>query len=275
MGARIVLIALSLAYTVYAADDTPGWLKDLAGASLQEYGARVNTVILFNEEHTTMNDSGRLTTTTRTAMKILTRQGAEPIFFDEYDTASGKVRDFRAWMVAPTGKVKKYGKDEIVDVACVENEVYNQCRRRLVSGKRDADAGSIFAYESTVERRSFSNQLLFHFQESSPVRLARFTVTLPAGWEVKTASFNGAPREATPGGGTYTWQMENLPAIEREAAAPGFLTLVPWVGVSLLGNTGVHTVSSWPQAAKLLTELNESQAEPNDAITTKARALTE
>ena len=178
-------------------------------------------------------------------------------------------------MIAPSGKVKKYGKDEILDIACVENDVYNQCRRRLVSGKHDAEAGSVFGYESTVDRQSFSNQFLFHFQESSPVRLARFMVTVPAGWEVKTASFNGAPLEAAPAGGTYTWQMENLPAIEREAAAPGFLTLVPWVGVSLFGDAGGHTVSSWPQAAKLLTELNEGQAEPNEAITAKAKALTE
>jgi hypothetical protein len=127
-----------------------------------------------------MGDSGKLTTTTRAAIKVLTRQGTDPVFFDEYDTASGKVRDFRAWMIAPSGKVKKYGKDEILDVACVENDVYNQCRRRLVSGKRDAEASSVFGYESTVDRQSFSNQLLFHFQESSPVRLARFIVTVPA-----------------------------------------------------------------------------------------------
>jgi hypothetical protein len=275
MVGRIAVIALALASPGYAADDTPGWLKDLASATLPQYGAKVNAVVLFNEEHTTMGDSGKLTTTTRTAMKILRRQGAEPVFFDEYDTAGGKVRDFRAWMIAPSGKVKKYGKDEILDVACVENDVYNQCRSRLVSGKRDAEVGSVFGYESTVDRQSFSNQLLFHFQESSPVRLSRFMVTVPTGWEVKTTSFNGAPPEAAPAGGTYTWQMENLPAIEREVAAPGFLTLVPWVGVSLFGDAGGHAVSSWPQAAKFLTELNEGQAEPNGAITAKAKALTE
>ena len=41
-------------------------------------------------------------------------------------------------MIAPSGKVKKYGKEEILDVACAENDVYNECRRRMVSGKRAA-----------------------------------------------------------------------------------------------------------------------------------------
>jgi hypothetical protein len=144
MSARIALIAVSLACACHAADDTPGWLREAATANLPQYPAKISAVVLFNEEHTTMGDSGKLTTTTRAAIKVLTRQGAEPVFFDEYDTASGKVRDFRAWMIAPSGKVKKYGKDEILDIACVENDVYNQCRRRLVSGKRDAEAGSIF-----------------------------------------------------------------------------------------------------------------------------------
>jgi hypothetical protein len=275
MRIKIVLLCMSLGCAGYAADDTPAWLKDLTGASLPQYEAKVNAVVLFNEEHTTVGDGGKLTTTTRSALKILTRQGAEPVFFDQYDTASGKVREFRAWMIAPSGRVKKYGKDEIVDVACAENDIYNQCRRRLVSGKRDAEAGAVFGYESTVESQSFSNQLLFHFQDSSPVRLARFLLTLPAGWEAKTASFNGAPRETAPSGRTYTWQMENLPALDREAAAPGFITLVPWVGVTLLGDSTGHAVASWPQAAKLLTELNDGQSEPNEAITAKAKALTE
>lgn len=268
-------IAIAAAVTPWAAkaDDTPGWLKELVSVNLQEYPAKVNRVILLNDEHTTAADSGKLTTTTHTAIKILNRQGADVVLFDQYDSGGGKVRDFRAWMVAPSGKVKKYGKDEILDVACVENDVYNQCRRRLVSGKRDADAGSIFAYQSTIEYQSFSNQLEFHFQESSPVRLARFLITVPEGWELKSQSFNGAPAGRAPSGGEYTWQMENLPAMELEPSSPSILTLAPWVGVNLLNPAGKHQTLSWPSAAKLLTELNDGQFETDEALAAKARSL--
>lgn len=257
------------------ADDTPGWLKELPSVNLQDYPANVNRVILFNEEHTTVADSGKLSTTTHTAVKILNRQGADVVFFDEYDSGGGKVRDFRAWMIAPSGKVKKYGKDEILDVACVENDVYNQCRRRLVSGKRDADVGSIFAYESTIEYQSFSSQLAFHFQESSPVRLARFLVTVPAGWALKSQSFNGAPAAQAPSGAAYTWQMANLPAMELEPSSPSMLTLAPWVGVNLLSPAGKRQTLSWPDTARLLTQLNDGQFEPDEALAAKARSLVE
>src|SRR6266566_8935565 len=119
----IAVAALLLPGIVCAADDTPAWLKDLPKLSLPAYPAKVNTVVLFNEEHTTALDSGRLTTTTRTAMKILARQGLDVTFFDQYDAKGGKVRDFRTWMISAAGKVKKYGKDEILDVACAQNDV--------------------------------------------------------------------------------------------------------------------------------------------------------
>jgi len=271
LHAAALLAAAS--YAASAADDTPAWLKELTSVSLPTYPNKVNAVVLYNEEHTTALDSGRLSTTTRTAVKILNRQGGDVIFFDSYDSASGKVRDFRAWMIAPSGKTKKYGKDEIIDAACAENDVYDQCRRRLVSGKRDAEAGAIFAYESTIEYQSFSNQLYFHFQDSMPVRLARFQVTVPQGWELKSRSFNGAPANPTPAGGTYTWQMGDLPQLELEPSSPSINTLAPWVGVNLLGPAFLHPILTWAEAAKLQVELNNGQAEPDEAMAAKARSL--
>ena len=273
-GLLVAALAL-LSAPAHGADDTPSWLKELSGMTLPQYPAKVNSVILLNEEHHTAAENGRLVTITRTAIKVLTLQGRDVLFFDEYDTRSGKVRDFRAWMVAPGGKVKKYGKDEIVDVACVENDVYNECRKRAVSGKRDAEVGAIFAYESTIEYESFSHEIFFHFQDSSPVRMARLIVTPPSGWEIKSASFNGAPAEVPPAAGAFTWQMENVPALERERLSPSVLTLAPWVGVTFLPPGDKHLPTSWSGLSRTLAELNAGQAEPNDAINAKARSLVE
>jgi len=271
---RFMMAFVLAAIAARAADDTPPWLKDLTGVTLAEYPAKVNTVVLFNEEHHSA-ENGRLVTVTRTATKVLTRQGREIVFYDSYDKRSGKVRDFRAWMIAPTGKVKKYAKDEILDIACADNDVYDECRKRLVSGSRDAEVGSIFAYESTIEYESFSKEVAFHFQDALPVRLARLVVSLPAGWEIKSASFNGAPAEPPPSGGAYTWQMENLPAMEDEPDSPSFVTLAPWVGVHLLPPGGQQTPVTWAGLSQVLTEFNEATAEPNDAIAAKAHALVE
>ena len=178
----------------FAADDAPAWLRDAAAVSVPQYPPKVNTVILFNEEQTVVSETGKLSTTTRTAIKFLARVGTDVTFFEQYDTASGKIREFRAWMIGPSGKVKKLGKEDIVDTACAENDIYNECRRRLVSGKRDAEVGSVFGYESTVEHQLYSNQLSFRFQDTSPVKLARFIVTVPRWMGVEESPFQrGAP----------------------------------------------------------------------------------
>ena len=46
-----------------------------------------------------------------------------------------------------------------------------------------------------------------------PVKLARFQVTAPSGFELKSFSFNGAPKGPASVARTYTWQMENLPEL--------------------------------------------------------------
>jgi len=98
---------------------------------------------------------------------------------------------------------------------------------------------------------------------------------MPAGWEIKSVSFNGAPAEPPPASGDYTWQMENLPAVELEPSSPSILTLAPWVGVTFLPPGDKHPPVTWTGLARVLTELNAGQAEPNDAIAAKARSLVE
>jgi hypothetical protein len=265
--------ALLLCFTAFAAEEMPAWLRQARDAAPGQYDAKVHAVVLLNEERAVVGDGGKVTTTTRTATRILHRQGSSVRYFEQYDTSGDRVRDFQAWMVSPAGKVKKFGKDEIVDAACAPNDVFNECRRRIVSGESDAEDGSVFAYEATVERKSFSSQMVFHFQDALPVCLARFQVVAPAGWTLKSAAFNGAPTQPSESGGVWTWQMENLAAIEIEPLAPSADSLAPWVGVNLVG-AGVRPVLTWPDASKLLAELNTGAADVTPAIAAKAKALT-
>ena len=271
MATRVLLAYLIVFGTATAAEDAPAWLRDLAGAHTGAYPSKVKSVLLLNEESNAVDGAGKITKTSRQAIKTLVRQ-VNVEFVEYYLTDSDKIRDFRAWVMAPSGKVKRYGKDEIIDAACAANDVFNQCRMRLVLGKGDAEPGAVFGYEATVEQRDFGSQLVFHFQHGQPVMLARFSVTVPSGTEIKAVAFNGAPQETASGSGTFTWQMENLAAIEHEPAAPSDKTIVPWVGVTLLG--GQRAATTWADAARWMAEINQSQFEPDEAITAKAKALT-
>ncbi|HEY3744527.1 MAG TPA: DUF3857 domain-containing protein, partial [Bryobacteraceae bacterium] len=268
---KLAVCAGLIAGAAFGAEDAPGWLKELANVPAQTYPSKVTAVMLLNDESNVIDETGKITRTARQAVRYISRQ-ADIQFVETYDTDGAKIRDFRAWVISASGKVKRYAKTEIVDVACAPNEVFDECRARVVFGKADAEPGAIFGYEAVVEERTFTNQLRFHFQDMLPVESARFSVTVPTGWEVKSREFNGAPKETASGPGVYTWQMSHVAAIEREPAAPSSLTLTPWVGVTVLG--GKLAVTSWPEAAKQMADINQTQFEPDDAITAKAKALT-
>ena len=48
-----------------------------------------------------------------------------------YLTKSGKVREMTAWLIRPNGFVKKYGKDQTVDVISDPNDIYDEYRVKI------------------------------------------------------------------------------------------------------------------------------------------------
>ena len=149
------------------------------------------------------------------AVKILTKEGAGAASGGEgYYTDSAKIRDFRAWMLYPSGNVKKYGKDDIVDASMTSadsGQLYSQGRVRMVSGKREADIGNVFGYEVVSEDKTVFAQEVYSFQSSLPVVVSRYVLTLPNGWNAKSVMLNYPPSlEPAVQGGVYTWQLNDL-----------------------------------------------------------------
>src|SRR5436305_3380398 len=107
-----------------ASDDVPAWLRQAASAGAPVYDKKVPAVVLYNECSVTVSDEGRVTTTTNYAVRVLTHEGRDAAFARAlYYTGSGKVRDFKAWLLRSTGDVKKYGKDETLDIALNADDV--------------------------------------------------------------------------------------------------------------------------------------------------------
>src|ERR1700742_1932586 len=99
--------------TVQAGDDAPAWLKQAAALTPPTYEKDVPGVVLWNDSHLSVDEDGRVVETTDYAIKILTREGrALARAVAGYETDSGKVKEIRAWLIRPSGEVKKYSKDE-------------------------------------------------------------------------------------------------------------------------------------------------------------------
>lgn len=274
------LLILLSASQAFAGEEVPAWLQQAVAQKAPAYDKKVPAVVLLREQGVTVGDDGRVVTTTTVVIRILAREGREEAVAHEvYVTDAGKVRDMHAWLMRSTGEVKKFGKDETMDVAAAMNDVYNEVRVKVIDASSQAGAGDIFAYQTVSEMRSVFSQLDFNFQENMPTLLSRYTLTLPAGWRASSVTFNSAKVEPTTSGASQTWELRNLPFIETEPASPKWANLVPRLAVSYFPasgtqNPGIRTFENWTDVARWMSELEDPQATINDDLAVKAQQLT-
>ena len=208
----LVLAGIALASPEIAfAIDPPPWLREAARSPVPTLDRNVPALVLLNDQRVTIDEEGRVLTATSYAVRVLTRAGRAAAEAGEvYRTDTGKVRDLHAWLIPSSGAAREYSKDDIVDAALVNNDVYNEARVKRITAGDEAQPGSVFGYESLSEDRAIFTQFEFQFQFGLPALISRFTVSVPNGWRVESVTFNHEPIRPVIKGSTYTWQLDNL-----------------------------------------------------------------
>jgi hypothetical protein len=263
-----------------ASDDAPAWLQQAAKTPVPAYEKDVPAVVLQREQRVTVTEDGRITTVIQFAVRVLIREGREYAQAREYyESDAGKVRELHAWLIRPSGPVKKYGKEDIVDAVEDPNDVYNESRFKAIDASKDADAGAVFGYQAITEERSVFSQDVWAFQNRLPAIVSRYVLTLPSGWTARTVTFNHEKIEPTISGASYTWELQNLPPIEPEPNSPRVTSLAPRIAVSYFppGDTqsaSFKAFSNWGEVSYWLAQLHDPQATLNDAMSEKVRQLT-
>jgi hypothetical protein len=280
---RVIRVIAALLFCVCglrgAVDDTPAWLRALAAEKLPAYGAKVPAVILLREKDIAVEETGRIVTTERFAVRVLNRAGAqEAEAVQVYLRDSGKVRDLKAWVISPSGDAHKLAKERYVDIALREDALYDDYRARIASATKECDPGAVFGYESVVEEKSVFTQLSFEFGDRVPVRVARMSLSLPAGWTAKGITLNHAPVEAAESGNGRTWELHDLPFYEPEPASPNFRSMQPRLAISFFpaagGSATGPSFAKWDDVSRWLSQLHDPQSMPDEAIAAKVRILT-
>ncbi|MDT7604661.1 MAG: hypothetical protein QOF61_2658 [Acidobacteriota bacterium] len=276
----LLLSALSASALARVGDDAPAWLTQAAAGSAPAYAQDVTAVVLVNDKRMEIAPDGRVTTTTTYVVRVLRREGRDYASARElYLTDTGKVREFHAWLLRPSGQMKKYGKDETLDFAAEPNDIYNEYRYKAILAKDDAEPGAVFGYQAVSEDRSIMSQEGWNFQSNLPTLVSRFTLALPTGWRASDVTFNHEKITPTVSGSTYTWELKNLPPIPEEPASPAWTNIVPRLAVSYFPAEGaqapnVRAFANWTDVSRWVTEISDASADSNDALATKAMQLT-
>jgi transglutaminase-like putative cysteine protease len=276
----VLLLAGGLAWS----KDIPDWVHEAGRQPLKsEYPVKVSAVVLFQEEHLGVDSDGRRTMTERRATKILQTGRHAPAAWREYNTKAGRIRDFRAWLLLPSGKEIEYGKNRIVDVAITNDKTpYDEERAKVIECEPAAPVGSVFAYEVTEDEATVFTTHPYLFQESEPVLVSRFVLTLPPGWEARGTVFNHAELQPKVEGNTYIWELRDLPWIADEEYSPSYLAMAPRLGVTyfpastakpeLVPFKDWHSVSAWQASfADPAAEVTPSIRAKSDELTSGAK----
>jgi hypothetical protein len=277
----LLLCALPLAANPpLPADDAPAWLRQAATSTVTtKYDAKVKAVTLHDESRVDVEEGGKITTTTFYALKILTKEGRASAIGDVmYETGAGKIKEMRAWIIRPSGEVKKFGKERVFDVMIDENDVYNEGRAQIVDASKDIDPGDVFGYEWVKEEKTVFMQFLWAFQGAHPSLSSSFTINVPAGWRANGVTFNHAKIEPTVSGNSYTWQMQDLGPVEREPSSPRLSSIVPRLAVNLMPPAGARTglgksFENWQDVARWNAEISDPQAVASPELTAKTQSL--
>ncbi len=282
MRAKILLSLLTLLTCIptFAGDEVPAWLRQAASISVPTYDKEVSAVTLHDEARVTVDETGKVVTVTTHAVRILSRDGRGEAFARTiYNTDSEKVKEMRAWMLRPTGQVIKYGKDQTIDGVVNDNDVYDEARRRMISGKDDAEPGAVFGYEIVVESKDIFAYFPWGFGDSHPVLSSNINVTVPTGWRAEGVFFNLPKIEPTVNGANYNWQARNLDGIKPESGSPTLANLVPRMVVRIFPPAGksaglLRTFETWTDVSLYMSEISDPQVQLDDALAGKARELT-
>jgi hypothetical protein len=255
--------------------DVPAWLQQAAKSSAPAYDKEVPAVVLHNDQAVNVSADGTMTVTTYYAVKLLNRNGrAVADAAAGYLQSSSKVKDIRGWLMRADGSVKFFGKDKVVDRVSDPDDIYNEYRVKSIDASEDADVGSIFGYETTVEEKPLFAQDSFNFQHRLPTLYSRYTLNLPTGWQASGVAFNAADLKPTVAGARYTWEMRDLAPIKPEPDSLSISNLAPRIAVSYFPTPGAaNTYESWRDVSKWYTELSASSLTIDDAIAGKAREL--
>lgn len=262
-------------------DEAPPWLQQAAALKVPAYEKDVSAVILQNERQVTVGEDGKVTTVITVAVRILHREGRDYAFASAvYNTEAGKVREMRAWLIRPSGPVKRYGKDEIIDVIEDPDDIYNESRVKVIDASKDAEAGAVFGFQTTTEEHSVFSQDIFSFQYNRlPTLASRYSLALPQGWRASSFAFNHARIEPTVSGTNYAWELRDLPPISLEPGSPEVTSLAPRLAISYFPPAdtrpgALQTNADWVEVSRWLTGLHDSQWAPDAAITDKVKQLT-
>jgi hypothetical protein len=251
----------------------------LVSAPLPKIDEKTEAVLLYSETVLNVQANGKIKSVERRAYKILRPDGKGYGTVRADFDAETRITSVHGWCIPAQGK--DY---EVKDKDSVETALFGVMNGELVSDLRTkllqipaSDPGNIVGYEIEHEDRPYVLQDLWMFQDTIPVREARYTLQLAPGWEYKAVWLNHEEVKPTSvGNNQWQWVVSDMKAIRPENSMPSWKGVAGQMVVSLFPSGGGANkgFADWNEMGRWENGLATGRREVSPEIKQKVAALT-
>lgn len=254
----------------------PDWVRQAAAINPGNLDPETKLVWLLDETDYTVVGPGEFVEHSRTVLKVLRPDGRDYVHLSLGYRKNEKIESLHAWATDAAGHDYELKDKDFVERGEFDFELYDDYMERTAPAPA-LQPGTIVAFDYTVKRHEWINELGWRFQGRFPVVQSVLTVALPAGWEYR-ASWSGGkpvePKETSPN--LWEWRLTNIPGIEdeREPMMPSVLALAERMSLAYFApGHRAPTSASWIQVGSWYSDLVKDRPDPTPDITAKTNEL--
>ena len=266
------LFLLSFLPSTLAAS-VPDWVRSLAQQPAKHYPDDVDAVTLLDEGQTIVKDNGDIVTQARVAYRILRPEGksyAKHVVPFDNETRIGYLH---GWSITAKGQEYEAKDKDALEVSATSFEVYSDEKQKILV-LPGADVGTVVAFEYEHKRRPYLFQDGWYIQSAIPVEKSRYVLQLPPSWEYRADWVNHAEVAPVISGNTYTWELTDVPRIEKEFNRPPALALSSRIIITFFSEKIKNqSYKSWKELGAWHAQLIAGTRESSPALQQKVQEL--
>ncbi len=272
--AGILAVATSTVIPSFAVN-VPEWVKQASAQKFGTYAPDTNAVVLLDDTDFHVTGPGEYENHYRRVVKILRPEGRDEGAFAVYLQPQDKLLSIHCWSIDSAGREYEVKEKDFLEGGSFGSyALYSDDRMRMTKAP-SSDPGSVVAFEYEVRRHEWLNQINWTLQEPNPVHEVRMEVSLPSGWEHKTAWAAVTPiQETSIGSNSWQWTAHDLPAIDDEPMMPAPRSLAARMKLTYFpaSEAGPNS-STWDGLARWYAGLTANRRTATPEISAKVQEL--
>jgi transglutaminase-like putative cysteine protease len=252
----------------------PDWMRQVAAKPPGSYPSDTKAVVLVEDATANVTGPGEMEFSLRRVVRILRPEGRQEGKLSVYLGSGDKLLGVHAWTIDRDGREYEIKDKEFIEVSPFSEALYTDIKYRAAEAPA-ANPGSVIAFEYTVRRRTWMDQLHWFFQEDIPVADARLTLQLPSGWEYKASWANQKERPAAQlGPNRWQWACSDLAGIPEERRRPAEQALAGHLELAFYPPAGSVNLGTWKAIGDWYYHLTDGRRANNADIAAKVQQVT-